>query len=51
MNSSALIIMILAQGFFTAFSIYYFYKVMTIPPKSESSSPSGNEDKSEQKKD
>lgn len=47
MNSSALTIMILAQGFFTFFAAYYFYKVMTIPPKSDSDPHPGNDDGSE----
>lgn len=51
MNSSALTIMILAQGFFVFFAAYYFYKVMTIPPKPEPDSYSENDDDLEGQKD
>ena len=35
MNSEALIIMIVTQGLVTGITLYYFYKVLTTPPKPE----------------
>lgn len=47
MNTSALITMLLAQGIVISFAVYFFYKVLTIPPKPEPDSFSENDDASE----
>jgi hypothetical protein len=44
MNTDALITMVLTQGIVTAFAVYFFYKVLTIPPKQEPDSFSENDD-------
>lgn len=44
MNNSALITMILAQGTVISLAAYFFYKVLTIPPKEEPDSYSENDD-------
>ena len=44
MNSAALITMILAQGVVIGFGGYFFYKVLTTPPKAEPDSYSENDD-------
>ena len=44
MNTEALITMILTQGIVTCFAVYFFYKVLTIPPKKELDSFSENDD-------
>ena len=44
MNTSALITMICAQGIVVSFAAYFFYKVLTIPPKQEPDSYSENDD-------
>lgn len=44
MNTSALITMILAQGLVIGVAIYFFYKVLTTPPKAEPDSYSENDD-------
>ncbi len=44
MNSEALIMMIAAEGIITAVTIYFFYKVLTVPPKPEPDSYSENDD-------
>lgn len=44
MNTSALITMILAQGIIISLAAYFFYKVLTIPPKDEPDSYSENDD-------
>lgn len=44
MNTSALITMILAQGLVIGVALYFFYKVLTTPPKSEPDSYSENDD-------
>ncbi|MDX1363973.1 MAG: hypothetical protein R3243_07135 [Arenibacter latericius] len=44
MNSSALTIMILAQGVFIFFAAYFFYKVLTTAPKKEPDSYLENDD-------
>jgi hypothetical protein len=44
MNTTALITMILAQGTVTFIAIYFFYKVLTTPPKREPDSYSDNDD-------
>lgn len=35
MNDSALFLMMLAQGFVTIMTIYFFAKVLRMPPKKE----------------
>jgi hypothetical protein len=50
MNTEALITMISTQGLVTGFTIYFFYKVLTIKPKSEPDSftkNDGEEDRQE----
>ncbi|MFT4832438.1 MAG: hypothetical protein ACI815_002091 [Psychroserpens sp.] len=44
MNTSALIVMFFAQGIVIFFAGYFFYKVLTIPPKPEPDSYSENDD-------
>ncbi len=44
MNTTALITMILAQGIVICFTVFFFYKVLTIPPKQEPDSYSENDD-------
>lgn len=44
MNTEALITMVLTQGIVTCFAVYFFYKVLTIPPKQEPDSFSDNDD-------
>jgi len=44
MNTSALITMILAQGTVISITAYFFYKVLTMPPKDEPDSYSENDD-------
>lgn len=44
MNTSALITMIAAQGIVTAVAAYFFYRVLTTPPKPEPDSYSENDD-------
>ncbi len=44
MNTSALITMLLTQGIVTFFMAYFFYKVLTIPPKEEPDSFYENDD-------
>ncbi|NKI28093.1 hypothetical protein HCG49_16135 [Arenibacter sp. 6A1] len=44
MNSSALIIMLLAQGTMIFLAGYFFYRVLTTPPKQEPDSYSENDD-------
>lgn len=44
MNTSALITMLVAQGIVISFASYFFYKVLTIPPKQEPDSYSENDD-------
>lgn len=44
MKTEALITMILAQGIVTAFTAYFFYKVLTMKPKPEPDSYSENDD-------
>ena len=44
MNTEALITMVLTQGIVTFFALYFFYKVLTIPPKQEPDSFSENDD-------
>lgn len=44
MNTSALITMICAQGIVVSFAVYFFYKVLTIPPRQEPDSYSENDE-------
>lgn len=44
MNTEALITMVLTQGVVTFLALYFFYKVLTIPPKKEPDSFSENDD-------
>ncbi len=44
MNTSALITMLVAQGIVISFASYFFYKVLTIPPKQEPDSFNENDD-------
>lgn len=47
MNTEALILMILTQGFVLGFTIYFFYRVLTTPPRPEPDSFSENDDEVE----
>jgi hypothetical protein len=44
MNTTAIITMVCAQGIVVCFAAYFFYKVLTIPPKPEPDSFSENDD-------
>ncbi|WP_339889523.1 hypothetical protein [uncultured Flavobacterium sp.] len=44
MNTTAIITMVCAQGIVVSFAAYFFYKVLTIPPKQEPDSFSDNDD-------
>lgn len=44
MNTEALITMLVTQGLVFSFAVYFFYKVLTIPPKQEPDSFSENDD-------
>ncbi|MGV9005019.1 hypothetical protein [Flavobacterium sp.] len=44
MNTEALITMVLTQGIVAGFTIYFFYKVLTIKPKPEPDSFTENDD-------
>lgn len=44
MNTTAIITMVMAQGIVISFAAYFFYKVLTIPPKQEPDSFSENDD-------
>ena len=44
MNTVAIITMVLTQGLVTGFAVYFFYKVLTIPPRQEPDSFSENDD-------
>lgn len=44
MNSLALFIMILSMGSVTSAAIYFFYRVVTTPPKPEPDSYTDNDD-------
>ena len=44
MKTEALITMVLTQGIVICFAEYFFYKVLTIPPKQEPDSFSENDD-------
>lgn len=44
MNTLAIVIMVSAMGSVTAATLYFFYKVLTAPPKSEPDSYTENDD-------
>ena len=44
MNTEALIMMVAAEGIITAVTLYFFWKVLTTPPKSEPDSYSENDE-------
>lgn len=44
MNTTAIITMVCAQGIVIAFASYFFYKVLTTPPRQEPDSYSDNDD-------
>lgn len=44
MNSTALITMLFAQGTVVSLATYFFYKVLTTPPKQEPDSYSENDE-------
>ena len=44
MNTEALILMIATQGIVIGFTLYFFYKVLTTPPRPEPDSFSENDD-------
>lgn len=44
MNSLAIVIMVSAMGSVTTATIYFFFKVLTAPPKPEPDSYSDNDD-------
>ncbi|MDA8132307.1 MAG: hypothetical protein M0011_12460 [Elusimicrobia bacterium] len=44
MSSSALLMMVLAEGTITVMTVYFFWKVLTIPPKPEPDSYAGNDE-------
>jgi hypothetical protein len=47
MNTTAIIVMVCAQGIVFSLAVYFFYKVLTIPPKQEPDSYSENDDELE----
>lgn len=51
MNSTALITMLLAQGTVISLAAYFFYKVLTTPPKQEPDSFTENDDELVRQKD
>jgi hypothetical protein len=44
MNTEALILMIAAKGIITVLTVYFFYKVLTVPQQPEPDSYSENDD-------
>lgn len=44
MNTEAIITMVLAQGIIITLATYFFYKVLTIPPREEPDSFSKNDE-------
>jgi hypothetical protein len=44
MNPNALTIMLVTELTISAFTVYYFWKVVTTPPKAEPDSYTGNDD-------
>ncbi len=51
MNSTALVTMLLTQGIVISFTGYFFYKVLTTPPKQEPDSFSENDEELVRKQD
>lgn len=51
MKTAALITMILTLGIVTIITLYFFYKVLTTPPKEEPDSYSENDDVEERQHD
>ena len=49
MNTEAIITMVLTQGIVIGFTAYFFYKVLTIKPKSEPDSFTDNDDLEDRK--
>lgn len=47
MNTEAIITMVLTQGIVIGFTAYFFYKVLTIKPKSEPDSFTNNDEEEE----
>jgi hypothetical protein len=43
MSNSALFMLLLSEGIITFFTIYFFIKVLTVPPKSEPDSYNEND--------
>jgi hypothetical protein len=43
MNASALTMLLVSEITITAFTIYFFYKVLTVPPKNEPDSFTDND--------
>ena len=44
MNTLAIVIMVSAMGSVTAATVYFFYRVLTVPPRPEPDSYSDNDD-------
>ena len=51
MNSTALITMLLTQGIVIGFTVFFFYKVLTTPPRKEPDSFEDNDDELVRKND
>lgn len=51
MKTAALITMVLTLGIVTIITLYFFYRVLTTPPKEEPDSYSENDDVEERKHD
>ena len=51
MNTTALITMVVAQGIVISFAAYFFYRVLTTPPKQEPDSFSENDNETIRKED
>jgi hypothetical protein len=51
MNSAALTTMLLTQGIVIGFTLYFFYKVLTTPPRQEPDSFEDNDEELERKND
>ncbi len=51
MNTEALLLMVATQGIVIGCTAYFFYKVLTTPPKSEPDSFSENDDVVEREED
>lgn len=47
MNTEALILMIATQGIVISFTLYFFYRVLTTPPRPEPDSYSENDEEVE----